>query len=371
MYLLIVFSFILWYSFILVLFAGWKRSLNRIVHMPEAENLPMISVVVPVRNEAHNLPSLFQDLIRQRQPAHEIILADDHSSDDTLLLCRQFAEINPSVRWVQPQSGCEGKKAALSAGIAAATGDIILTTDADCRLPESWIRAMTACFRQNDTLFVAGPVLLTGSSLLQRLLGLEQLALQAVAAASFGLNRPVFCSGANLAFRKPAFLQAGGYSANLHIPSGDDVFLMQRIKQKCDGNLLFCNSPAATVLTSPPETWTHLISQRIRWAGKWKALGVGTTALAFFVFLFHVLLLTFPVWAMSWVITLPQVLGLVFIKWMLEFILLSRVARGLGTAFSAADFLCAQFLFPLYVVLAGILALKKKTLWKGRIINTR
>ncbi len=370
MHLFIVSLFLLWYLFILLLLAGWNRSLKRAQHPPESGDL-RVSVVVPMRNEASNLPRLFEDLVRQQQPAHEIILADDHSADDTPMLCRQFVEANPAVRLVQLQSGCEGKKAALAAGIAIATGEIILTTDADCRLPASWTGAMSACFRQSNTLLVAGPVLLNGSSLLQRLLGMEQLALQAVAAASFGLDRPLFCSGANLAFRREAFQRAGGYSGNLHIPSGDDVFLMQRIRQQCDGNLLFCNSPAATIVTSPPETWTHLINQRIRWAGKWKALGAGTTSIAFFVFLFHMLVLTLPVWAMNWVITLPQVLGLVFVKWILEFILLSRVARCLGTAFSAADFLCAQFLFPLYVVLAGILALKKKTLWKGRIINTR
>jgi hypothetical protein len=100
-------------------------------------------------------------------------------------------------------------------------------------------------------------------------------------------------------------------------------------------------------------------------------LGPATAALAAFVFTFQLVVLALPALAMNWVITLPTFFVLVLTKWLTEALLLHRVARHLGTSFSGAYFLLAQVLFPPYVLLTGILAFRKKTLWKGRIIRTR
>jgi len=84
---------------------------------------PTVSVVIPARNEAANLPHVFASL-----PAwvDEIIVVDGHSVDDTVAVAQALC---PKAR-VIAQSG-RGKGDALQAGFTAATGDIIVSMDAD------------------------------------------------------------------------------------------------------------------------------------------------------------------------------------------------------------------------------------------------
>jgi glycosyltransferase involved in cell wall biosynthesis len=84
---------------------------------------PTVTVVIPARNEAANLPHVLSTL-----PSwiSEIVLVDGHSSDDTIAVTRVLC---PEAK-VIAQSG-RGKGDALLAGFAAATGDIIVTIDAD------------------------------------------------------------------------------------------------------------------------------------------------------------------------------------------------------------------------------------------------
>ena len=84
---------------------------------------PTVSVVIPARNEAANLPHVFSTLPPW---VDEIVLVDGHSVDDTVAVTRALC---PEAK-VIAQSG-RGKGDALLAGFAAATGDIIVTIDAD------------------------------------------------------------------------------------------------------------------------------------------------------------------------------------------------------------------------------------------------
>ena len=84
---------------------------------------PTVSVIIPARNEAANLPNVFRTLPPWLD---EIILVDGHSVDDTVAVTRALC---PKAKIVA-QTG-RGKGDALLAGFAAATGDIIVTIDAD------------------------------------------------------------------------------------------------------------------------------------------------------------------------------------------------------------------------------------------------
>jgi glycosyltransferase involved in cell wall biosynthesis len=85
--------------------------------------VPSVSVVVPARNEARNLPHVFASIPPW---VDEVVLVDGNSSDDTVAVARQLL---PQVR-VVAQQGC-GKGDALRVGFGAAKGDIIVMIDAD------------------------------------------------------------------------------------------------------------------------------------------------------------------------------------------------------------------------------------------------
>jgi glycosyltransferase involved in cell wall biosynthesis len=114
--------------------------------------LPRVSFVVPTLNEAKNLPWL---LPRIPNWAHEIIIVDGRSTDDTVAVARRLCK---NVKVVMEPK--RGKGAALQAGFRAATGDIIVMLDADgSMVPEESIVFVGA--------LMAGADLVKGSRFLQ------------------------------------------------------------------------------------------------------------------------------------------------------------------------------------------------------------
>lgn len=91
--------------------------------MERAES-PRVSVVVPARNEAANLPHVIAEIGAE---VDEIIVVDGHSTDGTAELAPR---LDPRVRLVRQRG--RGKGDALAHGFAAATGDILVMLDADC-----------------------------------------------------------------------------------------------------------------------------------------------------------------------------------------------------------------------------------------------
>ncbi|HTQ38875.1 MAG TPA: glycosyltransferase [Pirellulales bacterium] len=93
----------------------------------------MLSIVIPVFNEAESLPALHSELITVIAAQHydaEIIFVDDGSDDASWPAIRQLAATDPRVRGIRFRRRF-GKAAALSAGFRAAQGETILTLDAD------------------------------------------------------------------------------------------------------------------------------------------------------------------------------------------------------------------------------------------------
>src|ERR1700733_9101956 len=85
--------------------------------------MPRVSVVIPTLNEALNLPIVFS---RMPSWVHEIIIVDGHSTDNTPTVAKSLSS---KVRLIHETR--RGKGAALRAGFEAASGDIIVTIDAD------------------------------------------------------------------------------------------------------------------------------------------------------------------------------------------------------------------------------------------------
>ena len=124
----------------------------------ESVLLPKVSVLVPARNEAATIGTLLKALTTQSYPASqlEIIVIDDHSEDETAAIVQTFS--NVSLLRLQENGINSFKKKALEKGVALATGELIVCTDADCLPGPHWIERMALQYLHTQAKFIAAPV---------------------------------------------------------------------------------------------------------------------------------------------------------------------------------------------------------------------
>jgi glycosyltransferase involved in cell wall biosynthesis len=113
---------------------------------------PLLSAVVPFLNEAENLPRLIEALERTLPPlgqAWELVLVDDGSRDDSLAVAKAELQRRPQLNaTLISLSRNFGKEAALTAGLEAAQGDVVVPLDADLQDPPELIGPMLEQWRQ-------------------------------------------------------------------------------------------------------------------------------------------------------------------------------------------------------------------------------
>lgn len=228
-----------------------------------------VSVVIAARNEAQDLPRCLEALQVQTYPADltELIVVDDRSTDSTPEILQDYSQTMHNLRTFsirETPSGISPKKHALGRGIEAATGDLIFTTDADCVPHRDWLATMVPCFT-DDVGVVIGPAPLSGGhGLLSRLLALDSLAAMFVAAGSTGWNVPATCTGRNLAYRKQAYDEVGGFQNIQHSLSGDDDLFLQLVKRQTSWRVRFALKPKAVVHSPALGSFQQFVRQRRR-----------------------------------------------------------------------------------------------------------
>lgn len=137
-----------------------SRSLDDESVTPPAR-APLVSIVVPARNEARNIGRCVRSILASRYPSLELIVVDDHSEDDTATLARNAGAGDPRLRVIANPplpNGWFGKQWACATGVGAASGELLLFTDADTEhAPDLLPRAVNALVRNDAALLtVAG-----------------------------------------------------------------------------------------------------------------------------------------------------------------------------------------------------------------------
>jgi chlorobactene glucosyltransferase len=124
-------------------------------------NAPLVSVIIPARNEAHNIARCVASILASSYPRLELMVVDDHSTDDTAAIATRAARGDERFRVIPNPDlpdGWFGKQWACTTGAAAATGEILLFTDADTfHSPDLLTRSVNAIGRTSADMFtVAG-----------------------------------------------------------------------------------------------------------------------------------------------------------------------------------------------------------------------
>jgi glycosyltransferase involved in cell wall biosynthesis len=189
------------------------------------ENL-MISVIIPTFNEEENIAQCLVSLSHQTVPRkdYEIIVVDGGSKDATCEIAKKYAD----KVFTQTSKKVGGAR---NDGVAASSGEIVATTDADCILPPTWIENLRKDFVDPLTAQVYGPVYP-----IEEGLGNWFSILLANTFSRIGYYSQTFyyTLGCNTAFRKDMFNRAGRYRC---IDAGDDLEIALRMKD--EGKILF------------------------------------------------------------------------------------------------------------------------------------
>ena len=249
-----------------VFIRGWMKMPNyNCTCLKHSDSFIFTSVIVACKNEDICLPKLIECIVRQRFTNFELILVNDNSVDSTRAIMIDASLKYSNVKYKDSRGF--GKKNAIREGIEIATGNFIVTTDADCNMSPEWLNTIVSYQSKYNCDLIICPVILSkDTSLFTKLQYLEFVTLVASGAGASGNNMPIMCNGANLAFKKNAWVES---QADLRedILSGDDVFLLQSIKKR-KGTTRFLKSVNAIVVAKHSKSIGEFITQRQRWASK-------------------------------------------------------------------------------------------------------
>ena len=335
-----------------------------------------VSVIIPARNETSNIAACVRSVLAQNYPEVllEIIVVDDHSTDDTADIVQALALAYRNIRLIKLDETIANKaykKRGIEMGIANATGSLIVTTDADCTHNKQWIAMLVKCHETTGAQFIAAPVsFITENKLLSVFQTLDFMTMQGITGASVYKRFHTMCNGANLAYTKAAFTAVNGFKGIDNIPTGDDMLLMFKIYKLDPNKVVYLKSANAIVDTPAAMSWKEFFNQRIRWASKathYDDKRIFWTLLL--VYIFNVWFLVLFIGAFFKWQLLVTLLAVLAAKTVTELWFIKPVATFFQKEKWIGWFAFLQPLHILYVVVSGWLGKFGKYEWKGRSIT--
>ncbi len=247
-----------------------------------------VSVVIAARNEEKNIDLCAQAVLNQSyaQDKTEIIIVDDRSTDGTDEILNRLQRTKKQLHVIHIENGKSfksPKKAALSLGIANATGDIIFTTDADCLPPKNWLKNTVNLFSHETGVVVGAAPFFEQKSIWSKVLAFDNLSKAFVAAGAAGWNIGLTCTGRNLAYRKRVFKEINGFSEIEHSLSGDDDLFLQTVSKHTSWKINYSLNPETVVPSAAPPDLKSYIKQKRRHVSAGKYYGLSQKS-AYFLF---------------------------------------------------------------------------------------
>jgi len=273
---------------------GWLAIRNPGQHTDAFQT--KVTVLIAARNEQNNITLTIEDLLAQDYPKEltEIIIVDDHSTDRTADIIRSYADKGVKLMQLNEDQPLNSyKKKAIATAISVSSGDLMIATDADCRMGPKWLSSVVAYFESNDLVMISSPVAyFQERSLFEYMQTLEFSYLIGIGASFIGNGHASTCNGANLAYRKDVFYEVGGFKGIDDLASGDDELLLQKVAKHYPGRIGFLKQREAIVYTHAKHTLGSFLKQRRRWASKSiKYKDKSIVALAVSIWMFNVSLL--------------------------------------------------------------------------------
>ncbi|HEX2869266.1 MAG TPA: glycosyltransferase [Ignavibacteriales bacterium] len=340
---------------------------------------PFVSVIVAARNEEDNIPDLLECLSGQSYKNYEVIIVDDNSTDSTKslaeeIICREkdSKEEFPEIRVIPARENIHNwgpKKNALHTGIELSKGEIILTTDADCRPSGDWVAEIVSFYGEGIGC-VAGYTRLESSKkgFLEKLKSLESLAMAIIAMSFIGLKKPYIAGGGNFSYRKDLYNKLGGFGDAAVIAAGDDDLFVQKASKVT--KVAYATSKGSIVKSILKND--NYINRKKRHIAITKhysydllalgALVFSFIAILFMAIAFSIVTMNMPMFKISMVVFMLKVLIDIFV--------LDLGSRQLHDKYNLFEVLLTELLVFPYTIVLQPFSLIGKIKWKDRSLCT-
>jgi len=387
-YLFLVLLSLLYAGLLIYYRKAWKAiSTEKLPWATGASNKTVISVIVAARNEAENIEALIRSLQLQTYPSSlfEVIIVDDHSTDQTATIVQSFSNSNIQLislhKYINEGPINSYKKKAIEIGIAQSKGTLIVTTDADCIVPVNWLKTIANLFEKEEPKLIVMPVVIKNNNrFIEIFQSLDFMALQGITGAAVNKNIHSMCNGANLAYTKEVFREINGFENIDHIASGDDMLLMHKIASLYPSQISYLGSSEVIVETNSIKSIKDFLNQRIRWASKAnKYNDKSIFPVLLLVYLFNISLLFLMMGVLGWnlhysMLKIPFtsigfLLMLLFFKTIIELYFLYPVAVFFKRKTLLWFFPLMQPFHIMYTVVAGWMGVFGKYSWKERVVK--
>ena len=353
---------------------------------------PSVSVIIPARDEAQNIEVCLVSLLKQDYPhqRYEIIVVDDESRDGTYEIAKSALEKREGCGYklVRLTSGNQeatvetnssaaaeircggarlsGKKRALTCGIAASKGEILLFTDADCRVPAKWIRDVVSHLEPEVGLLLGFTFREHGDSLWEKLYSLESLATATISAGSIGWGYPITGSASNLACRRSLFNQLSGFKDVSSKASGDDTLFLQKAYRVGRAKAKYMTSPDSFVTTQVPKSPAEVLTQRLRRFTTTLDFSPALLLLSALVFLFYLLLILSPIGLLYAPGFFQIALLCLGAKFIVDLLALYKSTGIFRKRYLLKYLPILELVYPPFFVYCSIASLVFPSEWKGR-----
>lgn len=351
---------------------GWRKLPYFIA--PVGKLKTSVSVLIAARNEEDKLGNTIRDILSQDYPQGllQLIVVDDHSTDRTAEIVLSYASRGVKlIRLNEDKPLNSYKKKAITTAIELAEGELIITTDADCRMSSSWISTIVSFYESGDYKMISSPVVyFEEKNAFEEMQTLEFLFLIGLGASGIGNKMPSTCNGANLAYRRDVFFQLHGFHGIDDLASGDDELFLHKVASAYPRGIGFCKSREAMVYTHAKTNLKELIQQRKRWASKsTRYKNKGVVILGVSVWLFNLLIILHIL--AGFINPAFWCIGLITIsaKMVVELLFLIPVCNFAGRKRLLLYQPVLSLIHIVYLVYIGIAGNSGKYNWKGRMVR--
>jgi len=276
-----------------ILFYKNKPELNK--------NTEGVSIIICAKNEQENLEKFLPSILEQDYPNYEVIIVNDCSEDETEFVIQRLQQKYRHLKSTtikKDDKFYHSKKLALTVGIKAASNDILLFTDADCKAESpKWIERMQRHFTNKTDIVLAYGGYFSEKKLINNLIRFDTLFI-ALQYLTFALARKTYMGvGRNMAYRKSLFFKNKGFASHYHIESGDDDLFISQTANKTNVSVEISHD---SITRSQAElsfaNWfkqkkRHLSTGKLyKFKTKWRLFCENTSRIAFYtLFIFSLI----------------------------------------------------------------------------------